>query len=224
YGGMEALAGRTGVTVAGGDISASATFFIAITVIGRLPAGRGAILRSGARPGHALCVTGTLGGSTAGLAVLDDPAAAEGVAAAAADEAVRRHRRPEPRLAEGRLLGGAGATAMLDVSDGLGVDALRLARASGVRIDVDVGRIPIDPSATAVGQALARDPLRLAWAGGEDYELLVTLPPPTVDDVAATLPAGLTTIGRVTEGPPSVRTRSAGAAVELGDGGYMHHV
>lgn len=224
YDGLEALAARVGATVAGGDISASSVFFIGVTAIGRLPAGRAPVRRSGARAGDVLCVTGTLGGSAAGLAVLDDPTAAQGIVATAAGRAFDRHRRPEPRLAEGRLLADGGATAMLDISDGLGIDAMRLARASGVRLDIDVDRIPVDSSTTAVAEALGRDPLRLAWAGGEDYELLVTLPPPAADEVAATLPAGLTTIGRVAAGAPAVNPHTRGEPLDLGDPGYVHHV
>ena len=224
YRGMEALAARVGATIAGGDISASPTFVVAVTAIGRIPAGRGPVRRSEARPGDVLAVTGSLGGSAAGLAVLDDPSLSSGIDEDAAREALRRHRRPEARLAEGRLLAEAGATAMLDISDGLGVDAERLARSSDVAIEIDLDRLPIDPSAAALASALGSDPRLMAWSGGEDYELLVALPPATAERTAASLPAGLTVIGHARAGAPSATARVGGEPLAVEHSGYLHHV
>ncbi len=146
--------------VVGGDLSQADQLFVAVAVTGTLEGAGPAVLRSGARPGDAVFVTGPLGGSAAGLRVLR----AQGPTAADPEGAARAHRRPEARLAEGRAARAAGATAMMDISDGLGLDAHRLARASGVGLAL--GEVPVAPGATP-GEALG---------GGEDYELLIAAP------------------------------------------------
>jgi len=143
--------------VVGGDLSEAAQLFVAVAVTGTLAGDRPAVLRSGARPGDALFVTGPLGASAAGLRVLrgGQPGGQDLVAA---------HRRPSARLAEGRVAREAGARAMLDLSDGLGLDLHRLARASQVGVRVD--RVPAAAGATE----------EEALGGGEDYELLIAAP------------------------------------------------
>ena len=139
--GIEAMARRHGVTVAGGDVTLSPALVIGITAIGRPMAGVEPLLRSGACPGDLLCVTGTLGASAAGLALLEDPALLPGLGVRA--DLLAAHRRPEPRVSAGQALAAGGAHAMLDISDGLVLDAGRLARASGVRCRIDLPRIPL---------------------------------------------------------------------------------
>jgi thiamine-monophosphate kinase len=134
------------------------------------------LLRSGARPGDRLAVSGPLGAAAAGLALLEagGQAATEllgrfpGLAAA--------HRRPQPALAMGVALARAGATAMIDVSDGLAGDALHLAESSGVGVEVHDATVPLAPGVTEAAALLGLDPLALALGGGEDFVLAAALP------------------------------------------------
>jgi thiamine-monophosphate kinase len=223
---VAALAPDCGVV--GGDLSTSSAFTLAVTAFGDLR-GRAPVLRSGARPGDVLAVSGELGPAARGLARLfrdgvdDDgePDAARVVASGAdTDPDVARQRRPVPPVVDGPLAAAAGATAMLDLSDGLAIDAGRLARASGVTLRLDERAAPApapapapasDPeaSARATGNDGAPDgpTSRVAPAdatppggtlldgpalhGGEDHGLLATFP------ADATLPGGFRRIGTV---------------------------
>jgi len=142
------------VPVVGGDLSAGDELVISVAVLGRSSA---PVLRSGARPGDHLFVTGPLGRSAAGLRELRADPSATGACAAA-------HRRPAARLSEGDAARRGGATAMIDLSDGLGIDLDRLASASGVGVDLTA--LPVATGATA----------EEALAGGEDYELVFSAP------------------------------------------------
>lgn len=182
--GCRALAPTCGVV--GGDLSVSSTLTIAVTALGDLE-GRAPVLRSGARPGDVVAVSGPLDLAARGLELLfRDAVDADGAPDAARATVVRRDHpeaveaqlRPSPPIADGVVAALAGATAMLDVSDGLAIDARRIAVASAVRIDLDAG---------AVGS-------RTALTGGEAHALLATFPP------HAALPGGFRRIGRVVEG------------------------
>jgi len=158
--GLEALARRFKVQLAGGDTSSAGNITADIVVLGQVPTGK-ALLRSRARPGNRIFVTGDLGGSAATLHRLYSRARIR-------PSPSNRHFYPEPRVAAGRWLREHGlATALIDLSDGISVDLAHICQESGVAATIDSGRIPIAQGAT----------LELALHGGEDYELLFTAPP-----------------------------------------------
>ena len=173
YEGALALCDAHGVVIVGGDTSASpAGWTVNVTLLGETIA---PILRSTARPGDVIAVTGTLGRAAAGLGVLEREAAPAGVSASLLAEVTGAHLRPRPRVAEGQWLARAGGvTAMMDLSDGLATDLTRLLIESAAAATIHVERLPVAAATRAVAAALEHDLLAWATGGGEDYELLVT--------------------------------------------------
>ncbi len=185
--GLAAACVGSGAGVVGGDLSAGDQLVVCVTALGDLQ-GRVPVLRSGARPGDVVAVAGGLGGSAAGLELLR-----RGRADLSPD-LVAAHRRPRPPYAAGPLAADSAATAMLDVSDGLVRDLGRLARASGVSVDLGAAALREAFGAALVGAAGALgdcDPLDWVLSGGEDHALVATFPP----DVP--LPAGFVAVGLV---------------------------
>jgi thiamine-monophosphate kinase len=204
--GMTALAERTGTTLAGGDVTRAPSLTLAMTVVGHAERAEDLVARSGARPGDALVVTGELGGAAAGLLILEAPAEApsrfgsdSGSNLYGAQSLVARQREPSPRLEAGQALAAAGATAMIDLSDGLGGDAGHIARAGSVKLLIDAASLPVQAGVEQVAAAAGRDPLELAAAGGEDYELLAALPPERLDAATTALEAQGTKLTRIGE-------------------------
>jgi thiamine-monophosphate kinase len=179
--GMEELAAECGATIAGGDVVKGPVLVLTVAVTGWADREEEVIGRDGARPGDLVAVTGELGGSEAGRLLLEagdeDPA---GLAT--------RHLRPRPRLEEGRALAAAGVSAMIDVSDGLATDAGHVADRSGVELRVRLDDVPRAPGVSP----------EQAVTGGDDYELLVAVPPDRRD--AAEKAAPLTWIGEASAG------------------------
>ncbi len=199
--GLAEASARWGCPVVGGDLTAAAQLVVSVSVLGRLEGPGGAVLRSGARAGHALFVTGPLGASAAGLRALRDDPGASGPLAHA-------YRRPSPRIDEGRAARVAGASAMMDVSDGLGLDLHRLADASRVGFALD--RVPVAEGAT----------LADALSGGEDYELIVAVERPA-DLEAVFAERGLRAPVRIGTCVPDAARRTLGGA-PLDASGYEH--
>lgn len=179
YDGLAHECRSVGASVAGGDVVAASEITLAVTALGDL-GGAPPLTRAGARPGDVVAVRGRLGFAAAGLALLG--AGRDGPA-----ELTEAHRRPRPPYAAGAEARSAGATALLDVSDGLVQDLGHIAAASGVRVDVDSKAVPVPP-------ILGPDGLRHALTGGEDHAFAGTFP------AGAALPPSWTAVGTVTEG------------------------
>jgi thiamine-monophosphate kinase len=185
-------------------------------------------LPRGAQPGDVIVVTGALGAAAGGLALTRrPPAEAAGLLADAwARELVDALSRPVARVGEGQTLAQTGATAMMDLSDGLAKDLTRLCAASGVGARVELDRVPVAPSLRLGAEALGLDALGLAVGGGEDYELLATLDATDLDRAREELDerfgTPLTEIGVIVEEPGLLAVDGTGAAASLAPSGWDH--
>jgi thiamine-monophosphate kinase len=173
--GAQALAQQHSVVICGGDVTQADELFVAVTVVGYAQGPDRLATRGGAQPGDLVGVTGALGGSGAGLLLLERKPT--GIDVQLGERLLERHLRPRPLLTAGRALVAAGVSAMLDVSDGVASDLERLCERSGVRVEVRLDQLPVDEGVTEVAVATGVDPLELAAGAGEDYELLFTAPP-----------------------------------------------
>jgi thiamine-monophosphate kinase len=222
--GMRRAARALGVQLIGGDTTASPQVFISITVLGEAARGRAA-LRSGARPGDVIYVSGRLGCAQLGLELVRRGATSTKISDAALRGAIQQHLYPTIRvelsawLAQHRI-----ASAMMDLSDGLSTDLPRLCRASGVGARIESRRIPgveIPERVRRKLRGLRLDPLRLALDGGEDYELLFTVARRNVSKLRrAPGFSALTPIGEITRDRKILLLDSAGRPQSLTSQGW----
>ena len=182
---------RFGVYPLGGDTTRADALTVDVAILGELATQP--VLRSGARPGDFLAVTGELGASAAGTLALEHSMTGP-------QRLIRRCLRPEPRLEAGRIAARLGATAMIDLSDGLASDVRHVCDRSGVGCIVDLDLLPFKDDTRELAESLERDPDLLAATGGEDYELLICAPWSVLDALANSVEIPLTVIGEITEG------------------------
>ncbi|HMM48526.1 MAG TPA: thiamine-phosphate kinase [Miltoncostaeaceae bacterium] len=211
YAGMRRACEPHGVTIAGGDTTRGPALMLAVTLLGELPPGAPALTRAGARAGDLLCVSGPLGAAAAGLLVLEGTV--ERTCTPHADALIDAQLCPRARLEDGRELARAGARAGMDISDGLALDAGRLAEHNGLAAVIDLDLVPLADGVSAVATAAGRDPALFAATGGEDYELLVAVAPQDHAQIARGLARPLSIVGRLTDGS-GVRLERAGRAVD----------
>ncbi len=172
--GLARAAREYGVAVIGGDTVASPALTITVSLTGSVPSDQ-MLRRSGAKAGDLVYVTGPLGEAAAGLEVLRRRLNMDSAWLEALTQA---HLAPRPHLRAGRLLAREGlATALIDLSDGVATDLYHICRASSLGARLRAEAVPLSPALTAAASLLSQDPLRLALAGGEDYQLLFTSPP-----------------------------------------------
>jgi thiamine-monophosphate kinase len=174
----------------GGDTTRADALTVGVAILGEIATQP--VLRSGASPGDLLAITGELGASTAGLLALERGMNGQ-------ERLIRRCLRPEPRLEAGRVAATVGATAMIDLSDGLASDVRHVCDQSKVGCKVDLDLLPINDDTRELARSLEHDPEILAATGGEDYELLICAPGPVLDALARNVEVPLTLIGEITE-------------------------
>jgi thiamine-monophosphate kinase len=202
--GLREEAALVGAELVGGDVVESPQVVLSVTAVGDLD-GRQPLLRSGARPGDQLAIAGRIGWAAAGLLLLSRGFRSPKVL-------VDAHRFPEPPYAAGPEAAVAGATSMIDVSDGLVADARHLAEASGVAVEIDTTGWDVPEPMQAAAAAYNMDPRDWMLDGGDDHALLATFP----EGVA--VPEVFTVIGRVVAGDPEVRVDGTPRA----GGGHRH--
>ncbi len=229
YQGLFSLGDRYDVRLVGGDISRTPEKIVIDSIVLGECAGEQEVARAGAAPGDLLFVTGSLGGSAAGLRLLqrggrigaehqDDPEWE------LVQELLLRHLRPEPRVGWGLVLGEQHlATAMIDISDGLSSDLHHLCHESRVGAIIDVKRLPLDSRVTELCGRRALDPLLLALNGGEDFELLFTVAPANVSHLPLKVDGvSLTHIGEIGNSSEGIKIREGSRIWDLKAEGWKH--
>ena len=220
YDGIMEACEYAGGAIIGGDVVRSDTFFVTVALEGVCDTGSHALSRGSAWVGDLIGVTGNLGSSAGGLALLLDADAGQSVSDESRAHLVEAHNRPLPRVAEGRMLRELGVRCAMDVSDGLTADLGKLCAASGVSAVVDVERLPADDHLKG---AFPGRWLELALGGGEDYEIVFTANSDVMESVAERLGEGISIIGRIEEGNGAVKiVDSDGSEIVVGSGGWDH--
>ncbi len=236
YDGLLERAAEAGVGIIGGNLARSREGIVVdVTLLG--DAGR-LLLRTGARAGDLIVVTGTLGAAAEGVRLLEEGArldedgqlVATGLwtesSSAAVVACLRAQLDPRPPFAVARSIAERGlARAGMDLSDGLSTDLLELCRHSGLAAVVDAASLPIDPRTSGLARAGGGDPLELALHGGEDYQLLLAVAPDELGEVrelARVFGSDVTAVGHFVEGEPEVRLRDASGERPLLPRGHDH--
>jgi thiamine-monophosphate kinase len=216
YKGMLQIGNEYGMAIVGGDMVRSPVVFITVALTGALHGQP--MVRTGARPGDLVAVTGHLGSSGGGLKLMLDGLLEQGDAA---DFLKESHRRPRPAVAVGRSLVESEITTAMDVSDGLADDLSKLCRASGVSAKIFADRLPIHP---LLKSQFPNDCVDLALGGGEDYVLLFTGSSAKVNQVVSGLPDGASVVGEITDGEPGEVTvvDAQGTEIPAGNRGWDH--
>ena len=192
YDGMLAMAEEGRFDIIGGDMVKSPTPFITVALVGAIE--HAPMTRNAASPGDLVAVTGPLGSSAGGLALLQDGTTTTDDA----DPLLQAHRRPQPHLAQGQILAHEGVTCAMDVSDGLLADLSKLCLASNAAAQVEAHRLPVIP---ALSRHFPDSYLEKALSGGEDYVLLFTAPPDTINRAIHPIPEAAV-IGEIVDGVP----------------------
>ncbi|MCX7046716.1 MAG: thiamine-phosphate kinase [Candidatus Sumerlaeota bacterium] len=233
YRGMNESCRRYGLAIVGGDTVRADKLCLTIAMLGVLKGTAPAALRSGAKPGQSLYVTGWPGESAAGLALMigNLKKKARLLPAALRARLIRRHQDPTPRLEIGQRLRsafGKRGMAMIDISDGLVHEACLLTESSGVGVEIEMERIPISPGLRALARLTGDSPLPYVLHGGEDYELLFALdsPPdaPWRNRLLARDAAPIHPIGRIVRKKGVRLIFSDGSAQEVHPAGFEHFV
>lgn len=226
YGGIREAADEYGMAVVGGDTTRGEQHVVSVAAVGTVARGK-AVTRSGARPGDHLVVTGTLGAAAGGLRLAGEPPHEVRVALGSdwGRELVQAYLRPVARVGEGETLAQSGATAMIDISDGLALDLSRMCAESDVGATLRLADVPVPQALEELSRVLGIDPLEQALHGGEDYELLACLPPdavaPAQEQIRDRFGTTLTPIGEVTD-DGLVAVRFDGTEAPLEPRGWDH--
>ena len=227
YGGIRDAAAEYAVSVVGGDTVRAERVVVAVAVTGEVPKDA-AVTRAGARPGDRIVVTGSLGAAAGGFQLSRAPASEMGSALTSAwgRDLLAAQFRPVARVGEGQTLAQRGASAMMDISDGLSLDLSRLCRESGVAATIRLADIPVAGGLSELVDLVHIQPMDLALSGGEDYELLATLPPSAVsqaqDQLRERFGTPLTDIGEIQEGEGLTAVGTDGTYSPLAPKGWDH--
>jgi len=198
YEGMAELARLFDVVIVGGNVVGAPIVVLSLALVGVAQKAQNILTRSAATPGERIAVTGHLGASGAGLAMLRKGLKFDEKTAATLREA---HLKPHPRVAEGQTLARHGVKAAIDLSDGLVSDLDKLCKTSGVGARLFINQVPIHP---IVQNSFGDDAINLALSGGEDYELLFTAKGEVIDKVREAMPCNVTVIGEIVAEPRQV--------------------
>jgi len=213
YRGLNECGQRYNCRVVGGDVVNSPQgMFLSVALVGHIPGDR-FLTRDSARPGQVVMVTGTLGDSYLGWRWLKEGKSEDNTCA-------RRHLYPQPRLEEGEKALYMGATAAIDVSDGLVRDLRHICEESGVGAEIRAAAVPLSPAAMETAQGLGEEPLHAALHGGEDYELILVAP--YDDAVRFQEELGVAVIGEIREGEGVQVLEPSGRPIELDRSGWEH--